>query len=690
MVFEISTDNICRINNNKCSKDNCCSLDNKCGFGLNYCNTNDEYNGDNSLNKYDTYINNEKQYIYDNNTNLSLSKNNRCGIDLKNKLQYYCPKNKYCNDNSFCDNKNINVLKLKINNKDIETKKYDGINTYRDIPIKEEQNIISTDNKCGLQNNYKICSNNQCCSSSGDCGNSKEHCYISYKEYKENEINLDNINVINKKYFSSPEAIENYDKNLNNKLEILYDNDEINISSNGLCGFNKDVEQVYKCPPEQCCSKNGICGYGFDFCEENNNNNSIKLNGLNAIKNYNKNKSSDKNLCIDKKCPDNLCCSKTGVCGSGKEFCGVINNDKEKNGINALENYKNDLFNKLNNDNLYISDKSNNFCGKDIITEKIYKCNTNECCYNNKCGSGYDFCEFADDNNYNGDNALENYNKNRISTDGTCYNKICIDGECCGDNKKCGNGDKYCTDLNNKFNGKNALQYMYDNNNLTTDLSLNICGIKNNKLYKCNPGFCCLKNGNCSLDCSQSLDSNFDNDKIKKITFYVNKNSNVLKLKINELKDLNSKSLNIKVKNTDYINYAIKDNKIFINTEIFELINNLINYEYNKNKLNGNNAVNNYFNKKKLDTYNKGKFISNNNCYIDHKNNINYKCPTNKYCNYNNNTCYSCNNVNNKTIDNIKLHKLDGNKSYNYLLFYLIFFIVFIFIIIYFVKKNKK
>ena len=476
---------------------------------------------------------------------------------------------------------------------------------------------------------------------------------------------------------------EKYVNNLKHKLDVMYDNDEINESTNKTCRFDTDKEQIYRCPPELCCSKDGVCGYGMDYCENENNTTLKKLNGINAMQNYLDDRVSIDNTCINKICPDGLCCSKNGLCGTGKEHCGITN-VPEKNGTNALENY-NKLDNIEKNQIIYLSD---DFCGKDIKTDKIYKCNNNKCCFNNKCGIGYDYCEFADpENKYHGTNALENYKKNKISTDNTCFTKICPDGECCSNNNKCGKGDEYCNNFNNKYNGYNSLKYIYDKNNFVTDSSLNICGkdSKNNQLYKCNPGYCCLKDGTCSLDCSSSFISNYDDDKIEKITFFVNKQSKILKLKINELKDLHSKFLKIDVKHTSSKNFAIRhsDDKKINEDKIFNFINELLNKEYTRNKFNGDNAINNYINNKKLQTYIKGEFVvsDTNNCYIDSKNNINYRCPTNTYCNYGNNTCYPCNIPN-----DIELKKLHGKKTYKYLLLILVLLFVLLFGMMYFLK----
>jgi hypothetical protein len=635
MNLELSSDNICRINNKKCPNNMCCSLNNQCGEGINFCNTKDIYNGDNVIDKHNNLLNNELKYIYDNDNNILLSNNGRCGIDLKNKTQIKCKNNLYCNNFSFCEESNDNLLQLNINNTPISTQKYDGADTSRNVIIEKKNYEVSIDGKCGIMNNNKICPQSECCSKEGYCGNSKDHCYISQAENYENDINLSNIGVINKKFFSNNGSLEEYDKKTNEKLKNMYDTDNI-VVNKGICGFNKDDEKVYKCPPEQCCSKNNICITNLDHCDLDNEK-LIKLNGVQAIEKY-------------------------------------INKKKEANNIKKSSELKN-YFN------------NNNFCGKDL-NNQIFNCNANDCCYDNKCGSGYDFCEFSDPNNiHHGKNALDNYNKNRISTDGTCNNKICPDGECCSNMSKCGKEDSYCNNMKSKFNGLKSLQYKFDKNNFVTDLSLNICGIKDNQIYKCNPGYCCLESGECSLDCSNSFVNKYSNDISENITFFINNNSQILNLKINELKNMNSKFLNITLKKSKKYpkNYAIRhsDKKKYYDNEIFILINELLNKVYTQNKLNGDNAINNYINKKLANTYNNGivKTSNTDNCYIDYNNNVLYRCPPNTYCNNNNNVCNLCEDKTNK------FKKLDGEK---YDLYYFVLFLILLsFLVFYYINKNK-
>jgi hypothetical protein len=69
---------------------------------------------------------------------------------------------------------------------------------------------------------------------------SDDNCFILHKEYRNNNIKNN--------YF------DNTDKT-----------DNIILSKNGKCGFNKDDNKIYKCPPEQCCSNNE-CTFNLEQC----------------------------------------------------------------------------------------------------------------------------------------------------------------------------------------------------------------------------------------------------------------------------------------------------------------------------------------------------------------------------------------------------------------------------------------
>jgi len=132
-----------------------------------------------------------------------------------------------------------------------------GITTKNTI-ISGALNAISTDNKCGPNNNNTKCPSGLCCSSNGWCGKSDEYCVnSSYKSYdgdkiydgnktinyskytNDNSMNLEKINL-NINNFSNdlkPLNITNdkYTEFLNNAKNKLFDNNTF--------PYNKDINE---------------------------------------------------------------------------------------------------------------------------------------------------------------------------------------------------------------------------------------------------------------------------------------------------------------------------------------------------------------------------------------------------------------------------------------------------------------
>ena len=94
-------------------------------------------------------------------------------------------------------------------------------------------NNISTDGRCGPNNDGVVCPKGQCCSLYGWCGTSNEFCgHGCLKNYGHCISTSDNQS-----------------------------NSDDNISYDGRCSNNGR-----RCPNGQCCSKYGWCGTGSSFC----------------------------------------------------------------------------------------------------------------------------------------------------------------------------------------------------------------------------------------------------------------------------------------------------------------------------------------------------------------------------------------------------------------------------------------
>jgi hypothetical protein len=92
---------------------------------------------------------------------------------------------------------------------------------------------VSTDGKCGIKNKNKMCPESECCSKDGVCGTSKDHCYMTQAEKYESSINLNDIGSVNKIHFSGKGGVEEYEKKTDEKLQNMYETDNIVLTKNG-------------------------------------------------------------------------------------------------------------------------------------------------------------------------------------------------------------------------------------------------------------------------------------------------------------------------------------------------------------------------------------------------------------------------------------------------------------------------
>lgn len=186
--------------------------------------------------------------------------------------------------------------------------------------------------------------------------NNTDQCYILHKEYN----NYDNN--------------DNYDYHiLNNNVNDTEITDNIILSKNGICGFNKDDNKIYKCPPEQCCSNN-MCTVDLEQCK------TINFNGFETIQKYIENKTILNHTDNKKDNTDNT--------DKIENIIFYINNDSDilQLKINELKNIKNKFFNiiiKKSNKNYAIRQSTNKIYNNNEIYELInellvFKTNNND------------------------------------------------------------------------------------------------------------------------------------------------------------------------------------------------------------------------------------------------------------------------------------------------------------------------
>ena len=179
------------------------------------------------------------------------------------------------------------------------------------------------------------------------CENTNDQCYILHKEYHNYDNNdNDDYHIINK-YFNDKEITDN--------------TDNIILSKNGKCGFNKDDNNIYKCPPEQCCSNN-MCTVDLEQCK------TINLNGFETIQKYIENKTilNNTDRYIKDKKDDNII----------ENIIFYINNNSDllQLKINKLKNINNKFLNitiKKSKKNYAIRQSNNKIYNNNEIYELI-------------------------------------------------------------------------------------------------------------------------------------------------------------------------------------------------------------------------------------------------------------------------------------------------------------------------------
>ena len=427
------------------------------------------------------------------NIELLPAQNNICGIESKDKktYKYKCPANKFCNYGNeklgICEK--TGCFPYNVKDTKIDIKQYDGSEVLRNRMTNICDRKISTNGKCGLDNDSTKCPNGQCCSIKGTCGYDKESCiYIS--PYYSNNI----IEDVNRNYFSNYIDVKNYQYEFIKDIKNKYiGNNNFELSKDNKCGLDLEKEKIFKCTDDKYCDKNNDCSLDYYNYENNN---------LNLNSNLNL-----QDLDLD-----------------------LLNGEKFNNEYNKWENNKEkseSIYNKYINNNLEIS--TNGICGIDFENEKIFKCLDKQFCDNNKKCS-IDYYKYNDNQIYDINNSiLKDYISEKNLKD---LNPDLL------------HGHKFKNEYNNWINTKKErLESIYNkyvkNNNfeVSTDGK---CGVDldNEKIFKCSNKHYCDQYYKCSLNYdtnSYNNRFNFNNSNLKDI------NSNKLYYDDDiKLKDLNS------------------------------------------------------------------------------------------------------------------------------------------------------
>lgn len=188
---------------------------------------------------------NKYKEIYDSNI-IYPSINHKCGVVIEDNKAYKCPPNKFCNVSGFCENIECyqygygSPYEIKI-----DISKFDGNDVSRNslgcnYPI-------STDGKCGLDNNNTKCPDKQCCSIKDTCGYDKESC-ISITTSNSPKA------ITNRNVYSNYKDVYDFEDEFIKKIHYKYiDSNKFEKSTDGSCGIDLMNEKIKKCPDNKCC-----------------------------------------------------------------------------------------------------------------------------------------------------------------------------------------------------------------------------------------------------------------------------------------------------------------------------------------------------------------------------------------------------------------------------------------------------
>jgi len=223
--------------------------------------------------------------IYNRNVFLP-SQNNICGIVTKDNAAYKCPSNKFCNYGGLagiCEN--TDCMPDAFVNKPInmDHRKFDGDGVSRIVDVSGNikslncDRKISTDGKCGLNNNSTKCPDGQCCSLKGTCGYDKESCLYIGPRYNNNnpfaqfispyynDFSNNLIATLNREFYSKYGDVRKYEEEFIEQIGKKYvGNNNFEMSTDGKCGLDLEKEKIIKCPDIQYCGRNSKCSTDYN------------------------------------------------------------------------------------------------------------------------------------------------------------------------------------------------------------------------------------------------------------------------------------------------------------------------------------------------------------------------------------------------------------------------------------------
>jgi len=192
---------------------------------------------------------------------------------------------------------------------------------------------VSKNGRCG--SSFGSCPNSKCCSKYGYCGTSDAHCGTGCQSEfgkcnKKATKKTTTTKKATKKTTTTKKATKKTTTTTTKKSVVKTTKKTTTTtkktttvtskktSTNGLCGGKNGV-----CPDDLCCSQYGYCGSSDEYCGKGCQSEFGKC-GKKSTNSTASKKVSTNGQCGGNNgvCPDNLCCSQYGYCGTSDAHCG--------------------------------------------------------------------------------------------------------------------------------------------------------------------------------------------------------------------------------------------------------------------------------------------------------------------------------------------------------------------------------
>jgi len=193
---------------------------------------------------------------------------------------------------------------------------------------------VSKNGRCG--SSFGSCPNSKCCSKYGYCGTSDAHCGTGCQSEfgkcnKKATKKTTTTKKATKKTTTTKKATKKTTTTTTKKSVVKTTKKTTTTtkktttvtskktSTNGLCGGKNGV-----CPDDLCCSQYGYCGSSDEYCGKGCQSEFGKCGKKNTNSSASK-KVSTNGQCGGNNgvCPNDLCCSKYGYCGTSDAHCGT-------------------------------------------------------------------------------------------------------------------------------------------------------------------------------------------------------------------------------------------------------------------------------------------------------------------------------------------------------------------------------